>query len=383
MTRRLRVGVLYGGRSGEHEISLRSAATVIGALAPERYEVVPVAITKDGRWLTGPETLKLLDEAQRTLSPVIEHGDEVLLPPVPGRGGLVPAAGGAPIALDVIFPVLHGTFGEDGTVQGLLDLAGIPYVGAGVLASSAGMDKAVMKAIFSDAGLPGCRWLLVRPAVDATADVRTRVERELGLPCFVKPCNLGSSVGVTKAHTPAELDAAVAEAAAYDPRVIVEEAVDARELECGVLGNERARASVVGELIPSHEFYDYVDKYVGDGARTVIPADVPPELSQAARELAVRAFDAVDCSGLARVDFFLERGTGRLLLNEINTMPGFTSASMYPRLWEASGVPLQTLVDRLVSLALERHAARAARRLSFNPPEPSVSVSSRSSGAAR
>ena len=382
MTRRLRVGVLYGGRSGEHEISLRSAATVIGALDAAGHEVVPVAITKDGRWLTGPDTLRLLEEAQRTLSPAVEHGEEVLLPPVPGRGGLVRAAGGDPIPLDVVFPVLHGTFGEDGTMQGLLDLAGIPYVGAGVLASSAGMDKAVMKAIFRDAGLPGCRWLLVRPAVDAAADVRVRVERELGLPCFVKPCNLGSSVGVTKAHTADELDAAVAEAASYDPRVIVEEAVDARELECGVLGNERAQASVVGELIPSREFYDYVDKYVDDGARIVIPADIPPDVAQAARELAVRAFDAVDGSGLARVDFFLERGTGRLLLNEINTMPGFTRASQYPRLWEASGVPLPALVDRLVSLALERHAARTARRLSFSPPEP-VSASSSSSASGR
>ena len=382
MTRRLRVGVLYGGRSGEHEISLRSAATVIGALDPARYDVVPVAITKDGRWLTGPDTRHLLDEAQRTLSPAVEHGDEVSLPPVPGRGGLVRAAGGDPIPLDVVFPVLHGTFGEDGTMQGLLDLAGIPYVGAGVLASSAGMDKAVMKAIFRDAGLPGCRWLLVRPAVDAAADVRVRVERELGLPCFVKPCNLGSSVGVTKAHTADELDAAVAEAASYDPRVIVEEAVDARELECGVLGNERAQASVVGELIPSREFYDYVDKYVDDGARIVIPADIPPDVAQAARELAVRAFDAVDGSGLARVDFFLERDNGRLLLNEINTMPGFTRASQYPRLWEASGVPLPALVDRLVSLALERHAARTARRLSFSPSEP-VSASSSSSASGR
>ncbi len=383
MTRRLRVGVLYGGRSGEHEISLRSAATVIGALAPERYEVVPIAITKDGRWLTGPDTLRLLDEAQRTLSPAIEHGDEVLLPPMPDRGGLVRAAGGAPVPLDVVFPVLHGTFGEDGTVQGLLDLAGLPYVGAGVLASSAGMDKVVMKAVFRDAGLPGCRWLLVRPAVDAAADVRARVAQELGFPCFVKPCNLGSSVGVTKAHTAEELDAAVAGAAAFDARVIVEESIDARELECGVLGNARAEASVVGELIPSHEFYDYVDKYVDDGVRIVIPAEIPAAVAAAARELAVRAFDTVDCSGLARVDFFLERGTGRLLLNEINTMPGFTSASMYPRLWEASGVPLATLVDRLIDLAFERHATRTARRLSFSPPEPAVSASSRSSGAGR
>ena len=262
MARRLRVGVLYGGRSGEHEISLRSAATVIGALDPARYEVVPVAITKDGRWLTGPDSLRLLDEAQRTLSPAVEHGDEVLLSPVPGRNALLRVAGGEPMPLDVMFPVLHGTFGEDGTIQGLLDLAGIPYVGAGVLASSAGMDKAVMKAVFGDAGLPGCRWILVHADREPAEVVRTRVAEELGFPCFVKPCNLGSSVGVAKARNPTELAAAVAQAGDYDPRVIIEEAIDARELECGVLGNGNAEASVVGELIPSHEFYDYVDKYV-------------------------------------------------------------------------------------------------------------------------
>jgi D-alanine-D-alanine ligase len=382
MTRRLRVGVLYGGRSGEHEISLRSAATVIGALDPARYDVVPVAITKGGRWLTGPDTRRLLDEAQRTLSPAVEYGDEVLLPPVPGRGGLVRAVGGDPIPLDVVFPVLHGTFGEDGTIQGLLDLAGIPYVGAGVLASSAGMDKAVMKAVFRDAGLPGCRWVLVHPDREPPDEVRARVAEQLGFPCFVKPCNLGSSVGVAKARTVDELAAAVAQAADYDPRVIVEEAIDARELECGVLGNARAEASVVGELIPSHDFYDYVDKYVDGQARSVIPAEIPADVAQAVRDLAVRAFAAVDGSGLARVDFFLERRTGRLLLNEINTMPGFTAASMYPLLWEASGVPLPALVDRLVNLAFERHDARARRRLSFSPAGP-VSASSSSSASGR
>jgi D-alanine-D-alanine ligase len=380
MTRRLRIGVLYGGRSGEHEISLRSAATVIGALDPERYDVVPVAIAKDGRWLTGPDTLRLLDEAQRALSPVVEHGDEVLLPPVPGRNALLRVAGGAPIPLDVVFPVLHGTFGEDGTIQGLLDLAGIPYVGAGVLASSAGMDKAVMKAVFRDAGLPACRWVLACPDRESSDTVRDRVAAELGFPCFVKPCNLGSSVGVAKARDTAELAAAVAQAAEYDPRVIIEEAIDARELECGVLGNATAQASVVGELIPSHDFYDYVDKYVDGQARVVIPAEIPSDLAEAVRALAVRAFAAVDGSGLARVDFFLERPTGRLLLNEINTMPGFTAASMYPMLWAASGLPLPALVDRLVSLALERHDARARRRLSFSPAEPVSASSSSASG---
>lgn len=383
MTRRLRVGVVYGGRSGEHEISLRSAATVIGALDPQRYEVIPIAITKDGRWLTGPDSLRLLDEAQRVLAPVVEHGDEVMLPAAPSGGALVPSGGGAgSLALDVVFPVLHGTFGEDGTIQGLLDLAGVPYVGAGVLGSAVGMDKAIMKAVFRDAGLPGCRWLVARPELEGSDAVRARVERELGFPCFVKPCNLGSSVGVVKVKHAGDLPAALAEAAAYDPKVIIEEAIDAREFECGVLGNERAEASVVGELIPSHEFYDYVDKYVDDKVRWVIPAELPTEVSEAVRALAVRAFHAVDGSGLARVDFFLERGTGRLLLNEINTMPGFTSASMYPLMWQASGITLPDLVEKLLALAFERHAARAKRRLSFNPPE-TLSAPPRSSRGGR
>jgi len=376
MARRLRVGVVYGGRSGEHEVSLRSAATVIGALDPERYDVVPIGITKDGRWLTGPDSLQLLDEAQRVLAPVAEHGDEVMLPPVPSRGALVPVAGGGEtLALDVVFPVLHGTFGEDGTIQGLFDMAGLPYVGAGVLASSVGMDKGVMKAVFRDAGLPGCRWIVTRPGLESPNSLLARIEAEFGFPCFVKPCNLGSSVGVTKVKGAEQLRGALEEAAAYDPKVIVEQAIDGRELECGVLGNERAEASVVGELIPSRDFYDYQDKYVDGLARWVIPAELPEAVADTARALAVRAFHAIDCSGLARVDFFLERGTGRLLVNEINTMPGFTAASMYPLLWQASGVSFPDLVDRLVSLALERHAVRAQRRLSFSPPEP-VSASS-------
>ena len=383
MTRRLRVGVVYGGRSGEHEVSLRSAATVIGAFDPARYEVVPIAITKDGRWLTGPESLRLLEEAQRTLAPVPEHGVEVMLPPVPSGGGLVPAAGGvAGSALDVVFPVLHGTYGEDGTIQGLLELAGVPYVGAGVLASAAGMDKAVMKAVFRDAGIEVAPWIVVRPDTEPVPEVRARVDAAFEFPCFVKPCNLGSSVGITKVKSADALGAALAEAAAYDLRVIVEQSIEAREFECGVLGNEQAEASVVGELAPSHEFYDYVDKYVEDGARIVIPAELPTEIAESMRALALRAFHAVDGSGLARVDFFLERGTNRVLVNEINTMPGFTRASQYPRLWEATGVPLPALVERLVALALERHAARGRRRLSFKPPEP-VSAAPRSSRGDR
>src|SRR5262245_43568985 len=369
--RRMRVGVVYGGRSGEHEISLRSAASIIGALDPARYEVVPIGITKDGRWLTGADSLRILEAAQRDLAPLPDHGSEVTLPADPTRSGLIPLGRGRAVRLDVVFPVLHGTFGEDGTIQGLLELAGVPYVGAGVLASAAGMDKAVMKSMFRDAGLPVCRWLVVH-AADGPADaVLGRVRDQLGFPCFVKPANLGSSVGITKVKEPGALSAAIAEAAAYDPKVVIEEAVDAREFEVAVLGNDRPEASVVGELVPSHEFYDYTDKYVDQGAETIIPAPLPVETADAMRTLAVRCFRVIDCAGLARVDFFLERG-GRVLVNEINTMPGFTAISMYPKLWEASGLPYPALVDRLIALAFERHATRGQRRFSFTPPSAAV-----------
>jgi D-alanine-D-alanine ligase len=383
MTRRMRVGVLFGGRSGEHEVSLRSAWQVIRALDPARYEVVPVAIGKDGRWRTGIDTLRLLEEAQQALRPMPDHGVEMTVPSEPTRHALVPLGGGAAVPLDVVFPVLHGTCGEDGTVQGLLELADIPYVGAGVLASAVGMDKPTMKAVFRDAGIPVCRWLVAHPAREPLAEVRARIEAELGFPCFVKPANLGSSVGIAKVHGPGELAAALAEAASFDRRVMIEEAVAAREFECGVLGNDAPEASVVGELVPSHEFYDYADKYVEAGARIVIPAPLPAETAAAMQQLAVRAFRAIDCAGLARVDFFLEERSGRVLVNEINTIPGFTLGSMFPRLWEASGLPFPAVVDRLIALALERHRVRAARRLSFTPPAPAVSSARRSSSGSR
>src|SRR5262249_55665762 len=250
--------------------------------------------------------------------------------------------------------------GEDGTIQGLLELADLPYVGAGVLASAVGMDKAVMKSVFRDAGIPVCRWLVTRAGEESTADLVRRIDTELGFPCFVKPANLGSSGGITKVRERERLAAAVAEAAAYDAKVVIEEAIQGREFECAVLGNDAAEASVVGELVPSHEFYDYADKYVDQGARITIPAAIPAETADAMRAMALRAFRAIDCSGLARVDFFLENGAGRILVNEINTMPGFTSISMYPKLWEATGVPYATLLDRLIALAFERHAARAS-----------------------
>jgi len=371
MTERMRVGVVYGGRSGEHEVSLRSAAAIIAALDPARYDVVAIAITKDGRWLSGPDSVRVLEAAQRDLLPVPDHGAEVTLPADPSRHGLIPLGRGRAIRLDVVFPVLHGTFGEDGTIQGLLELADLPYVGAGVLASAVGMDKAVMKSVFRDAGIPVCRWLVTRAGEEPTADLIRRVDAALGFPCFVKPANLGSSVGITKVRERERLAAAVAEAAAYDAKVVIEETIPGREFECAVLGNDAPEASVVGELVPSHEFYDYADKYVDQGAQVIIPARLPAETADAMRTLALRAFRAIDCTGLARVDFFLEPA-GRVLVNEINTMPGFTTISMYPKLWEATGLSFPKLVDRLIALALERHAARGRRRFSFTPPTASL-----------
>ncbi len=385
MSGRMRVGVLYGGRSGEHEVSLRSASTIIAALDPQRYEVVPVAITKAGRWRTGIDSLRLLDESQRDLREIPEHGIEVTPTPDPTRAELIPVAGGVPpTSVDVVFPVLHGTYGEDGTVQGLLEMTGLPYVGAGVLASAVGMDKAAMKSAFRDAGLPVCRSLVARPLQESADAIAARIADAFGYPCFVKPANLGSSVGISKVDDAGALPVALAEAVAWDPKLIIEEAIAAREFECGVIGNDAPEASVVGELIPSRDFYDYVDKYVADGARMVIPAALPSATADAMRRLAVETFRAVDCSGLARVDFFLETSSLRVLINEINTMPGFTPASMFPRLWAASGVPLPALLDRLIALALERHAARSRRRTSVTTePSATVSATRRSSGGSR
>ena len=382
----LRVGVIFGGRSGEHEVSLASAASVIAALEHRGHTVVPIGIGRDGRWVVGGDPLRALASQARVglpsgdatgavkkaLADRAESADTTLASTALVR---TEPAGGMPAelraGLDVVIVMLHGPYGEDGTIQGLLELADLPYVGAGVLASAAGMDKAIMKSVFRDAGIPVCRWLVARIGAEEPHALAQRVGTALGYPCFVKPANLGSSVGITKVKEPAGLAAAVAEAGAYDPKLVIEEAVDGREFECAVLGNDAPQASVVGELVPSREFYDYADKYVEQGAEIVIPARIPPETSDAMRALALRAFRAIDCSGLARVDFFLERG-GRVLVNEINTMPGFTAISMYPKLWEASGLPYPALVDRLIVLALERHAARGKRRLSFTPPAPAA-----------
>jgi D-alanine-D-alanine ligase len=355
LAKKLRVGVIFGGRSGEHEVSLQSAKSVIDAMDRDKYEVVPIGITPEGRWLTSSDATLLLPEA------VVRDGDrEVAIFGDPTRDGLVrldAASGDARTPLDVVFPVLHGTFGEDGTIQGLLELAGLPYVGSGVLGSAAGMDKAVMKALFREAGLP---------IVEHTFFLRTQwdrdrgrildsVEAQIGYPAFAKPANLGSSVGISKATDRASLERALDTAARFDRKIIVERGVDGREVEVAVLGNDEPVASLPGEIIPNADFYDFDTKYTNDTAEYAIPAELSPEQTAEVQEMAIRAFRAVDAAGLGRVDFFVERAGGRILLNEINTMPGFTRISMYPKLWEASGIRYRELIDRLIELAVDRH----------------------------
>jgi D-alanine-D-alanine ligase len=382
VTKKIRLGILFGGRSGEHEVSLTSAAAVMKALDPAKYELVPIGITREGRWRVGPKAFGLLkeapgdDAAQRTapLQSVLEDGQAVAPSVDPTGPKLLPLAK-SPAAprvrpeVDVIFPVLHGTFGEDGTIQGLLELADVPYVGAGVLASSTGMDKDVMKRLFRDAGLPVVPWELVlrKEWEDNPAGVRRRIEKRLRYPLFVKPANLGSSVGITKVHQPAELEAGMDSAAQYDRKILVEKAVDAREIECAVLGNDNPQASVPGEIVPVNEFYDYEAKYIKEGSDLLIPARLSPRQIKRVQELAVRAFKAIDCAGMGRVDFLLERKSGKIFVMEINTIPGFTSISMYPKLWEASGVPYSMLLDRLIQLALERHRDKLRTRYDYTP----------------
>jgi D-alanine-D-alanine ligase len=321
---KLRVAILYGGRSGEHEISVRSARAVMEHLDPERYEKVEYFIDREGAWSPKP---------------------------------ILPQPGAQP-EIDVVFPVLHGTFGEDGTVQGLLELADLPYVGAGVLASSIAMDKEMMKRVCSERGLPVVEYVaLQRGKIELDG-----ITKKLPFPLFVKPANLGSSVGISKVKSCQELEAAVNLAADYDSKIIVERGIIGRELECAVLGNEAPMASLPCEILPSREFYDYEDKYLLDKAETKVPAELAPAITEELRRLAVEGYRAVECEGMARVDFLLEAATGKLYLNEINTIPGFTSISMYPKMWESSGIPFATLVDQLIELAIERHRRKKATR---------------------
>ncbi len=386
---KVRVGVLFGGRSGEHEVSLLSAASVIQAIDKRKYEVVPIGITKEGRWLTAAHAEKLLggksvpekhlragDPEATPGAALLARGEAVLVPPEPAEGSLVPfhtehSGGLEPVGVDVIFPVLHGTFGEDGTIQGLLELADIPYVGAGVLGSAAGMDKDVMKTLFRAAKLPLVKHVTVlRHEWEASPKiVRKRIESALKYPLFVKPANLGSSVGISKAHDSGELAPALDEAGKYDRKIIVEQGVGgkkhkARELECAVLGNNNPKASIVGEVVPIKEFYDYAAKYLDEGSELIIPAKLSKRLQKQVQQMAVAAFKAVDCAGLGRVDFLMDPGTERVYVNEINTMPGFTAISMYPKLWGASGIKYPELIDRLIQFGLERFAEKKRNQYS-------------------
>jgi D-alanine-D-alanine ligase len=393
---KLRVGILFGGRSGEHEVSLLSAVSVLKAIDKEKYEVVPIGITKDGRWLTSDDAENLLqgklvlearqlragDPETTQAAAVLARGEHVVVPPEPVRrqSGLVPfqteaaltrRASDRAINVDVIFPVLHGTFGEDGTIQGLLELADLPYVGAGVLGSAAGMDKDVMKSLFLAAGIPIVKHVTILRSAWEKEPARTQklVESKLRYPVFVKPANLGSSVGISKAHNRKELGPAIEEAAKFDRKIVIEQGVGgkknkAREIECSVLGNDEPTASIPGEIVPVKEFYDYNAKYLDEGSELIIPAKLTKAETKKIQELAIRSFKAVDCSGLARVDFLMDPTTRKIYLNEINTMPGFTAISMYPKLWAASGLEYSDLIDKLIQFGLERHADKKRNQYS-------------------
>jgi D-alanine-D-alanine ligase len=400
--KKIRVGILFGGRSGEHEVSLLSAASVLQAIDRSKFDVIPVGITKQGQWVTAAHAERLLsgeatppakhlragDPAATSAAAVLRKGESVIVPPVPATGksgslvpfeqnakSLTPVSPEQVLNLDVVFPVLHGTFGEDGTIQGLFELAGIAYVGSGVLGSATGMDKDVMKRLFATARLP-----IVKHVTFLRGDweksprkIQTRIEAALKYPLFIKPANLGSSVGISKAHNRKELGPAIELAARFDRKIVVEQGVGgkkpgqkARELEVAILGNDNPEASVIGEVVPGKEFYDYEAKYLSEGSDLIVPAKLTRQQTKQVREMAVRAFQACDCAGLARVDFLMEPGSsGRIYVNEINTLPGFTSISMYPRLWAATGVPYPQLIDRLIQLALERRADQDRNRYSL------------------
>lgn len=383
--KRLRIGVLYGGRSGEHEVSLASAAAVFANLDRAQYEPVPIRIEKDGRWTLADKpplassAAEVIEHARSEAARSIRGGREVHLVPCPGDETMIaidrgaetsvgPRAAVTGLSLDVLFPVLHGPYGEDGTVQGLLELAGVPYVGAGVLASAAGMDKGIAKVLFAARGLlVGPYDVVLRNEwMRDPAAVSHRLLTRLGLPLFVKPANLGSSVGISKVKEASALGAAMDTAAEFDRRIVVEAAIpDAREIECAVLGNDAPEASVPGEIIPSREFYDYEAKYLDAKSQSVIPAELEPAVAETIRRQSIEAFLAIDCAGMARVDFLVGRADGRIYINEVNTIPGFTTISMYSKMWDATGLSYPALLDRLIKLALERHAEKQQLRTSL------------------
>jgi D-alanine-D-alanine ligase len=366
--KKLRVGVLFGGRSGEHEVSLASAASILRGLDPQKYEAVPIGISKEGHWLVGASAQKMLPE-------VLKSGERVVMSADPTDSALISLNGGHSGAqkLDVVFPVIHGTFGEDGTMQGLLELAGLPFVGAGVLGSAIGMDKDVAKKLLQVAGIPVVPWIAVLRAdwERNPKQIQRAIEKKFKYPVFVKPATLGSSVGMTKVHSRAELAPALNLAAEFAMKIMVEKAVTAREIEISVLGNHDPKASVPGEIVPHREFYDYTAKYLEDGTQLLIPAKLKKSEIKKLQTLAVTAFKALELSGMARVDFFVEKRGGKIYLNEVNTIPGFTSISMYPKLWEANGIPFRELVSKLIDLALEQHAEKARTKYQIELPEGS------------
>jgi D-alanine-D-alanine ligase len=381
MRKKLRVGVLFGGRSGEHEISLRSALTVMSSMNPARYEIVPIGIARDGRWRLRTDAIVMLKQSAPKLLALGHGGVPVNLPPYPQarRRTAVSSVssdarsvnGRAFPGLDVIFPVLHGTYGEDGTVQGLLELAGIPYVGAGVLGSAIGMNKDIQKRLLRDAGIPIVRYFSVTQTDAADdKDHARRLAAELGYPVFVKPNALGSSIGISRVKSPAALNPALKDAFQYDSTVLIEAGCEGREFECAVLGNDRPRASVVGEVVvhQRHRFYSYESKYVDPaGAEIKVPADLPPPLSARLRELSTAAFKALALRGMARVDFLANADLTQFFVNEANTIPGFTAISMYPKLWAATGLPVPELIDQLIQLALEEHREHSRLKFTYQP----------------
>jgi D-alanine-D-alanine ligase len=369
LVKKLRVGVVFGGRSGEHEVSIRSARAVIDAFDKERYEVVPVYISKTGKWLSPSDSIQFLppETSRRIPRSILKSKSEaVAIIADPSQRGLVSVDGNGtePQRIDVLFPVLHGTYGEDGTIQGLFEMANIPYVGCGVLASSCGMDKVTMKALFREAGLPLCKyaWFLRSEWEQDRRVIVRRIRKEIGFPCFVKPANLGSSVGVSKAVDRLSLEESIDLAARYDRKIIVEEGLDVREIECAVLGNDEPLASLPGEYVLKDRaaaFLDYTEKYSNTGRiEFVVPAPIPKALTAKIQKMATRAFKAIDGAGLARVDFFLRRDNGVLLINELNTLPGLTDVSGFPKMWQSSGVPFDQLLERLISLAVESHSEK-------------------------
>jgi len=362
--KRLRVGVLFGGRSGEHEVSLASAASVIRGLDPDKYEALPIGITKEGHWLIGAGAQKMLPE-------VLRGGQRVMMTADPTDAALVRLDGsGGGQRVDVVFPVMHGTFGEDGTIQGLLDLAGLPFVGAGVLGSAIAMDKDVAKRLLQAAKIAVVPWIAVQRAdwEREPQEIQEAIEKKFEYPVFVKPATLGSSVGMTKVHSRAELAPALNLAAEFAMKILVERAMVAREIEVSVLGNHDPKASVPGEIVPHREFYDYAAKYLEEGTQLLIPAELKAAQVEKIQKMAIDAFRVLELSGMARVDFFLEKTGGKIFLNEVNTIPGFTSISMYPKLWEASGIPFRELIDKLIELALEQHREKARTKYQIELP---------------